>query len=192
MQHYFERGVIMENQEVTFFYQDKKDSMFVEVQGHINPMDARNFVNELYSLKLDSILSNDSYLKPSYSTGNLVFSLKPESGIIDLSQMFSMLKVINFNDIRTQRILRSYFSLIQIDDITTYTKDEFYGLLRENTKPMSQLSTSSILDREVHSIEANTIAVMSTGFNFGLAKKMQDTLVQDSDIEKPKVNVKVG
>ena len=188
----------MENQEVKFFYYDKNDSAYVEVQGHICPMDARNFVNELYSLRLDSVLSKNLYLKPSYSTGNLVSSLKPESGIVDLSQMFSMLEEDNFNDKRTKCILRSYFSIIQIDDIDTYTEEEFACLFRENTNPTSQLSSSTILAREVHSIEANTIAIMCTGFNFALAKKIQDSLMRAPedismvDMGKPKINVKVS
>ena len=47
----------MNDEKVRFCYYDLQDSSYVEVYGHISPMDHRIFVNELYSLRLDSIYS---------------------------------------------------------------------------------------------------------------------------------------
>ena len=185
----------MNDEKVRFCYYDLQDSSYVEVYGHISPMDYRIFVNELYSLRLDSIYSQKQYLKPFYSTGTLINSLKPEEGVVDLSEMRSMLRVENFDDNRTKRILESYFSSIQIDGITKYTSDVFKALVRENSSSMSQLLSSPSFEREIHSIDANTRAVRCTGYNFMVAKRLQDSLtypLEDYEIAKPKINVKVS
>lgn len=185
----------MSDEKVKFCYYDRQDSSYVEVQGHISSMDNRIFVNDLYSLRLDSIYSQNQYLKPFYSTGTLINSFRPEEGVVDLSEMRSMLRVESFDDRRTKRILESYFSAIQIDEITKYTKDVFKALIRENSYTMSQLSSSPSFEREVHSLEANTRAIMSTGYNFTTAKRLQDSLMRTSEnyaVLKPKTNVKVS
>lgn len=184
----------MNEEKVRFCYYDSSDSSYVEVFGHISPMDYRIFVNDLYSLRLDSVYSQKQYLKPFYSTGTLINSLKPKDGVVDLSEMRSMLRVENFNDSRTKRILESYFNAIQIDGITKYTSDVFKALVRENSS-MSQLLPSSSFELEVHSIDTNTRAIKCIGYNFMATKRLQDSIaysLEDYEITKPKINVKVS
>ena len=69
----------MNDEKVRFCYYDLQDSSYVEVYGHISPMDYRIFVNELYSLRLDSIYSQKQYLKPFYSTVTKYFMPIPLS-----------------------------------------------------------------------------------------------------------------
>ncbi len=185
----------MNDEKVRFCYYDSSDSSYVEVFGHISPMDYRIFVNDLYSLRLDSVYSQKQYLKPFYSTGTLINSLKPEDGVVDLSEMRSMLRVEKFDDSRTKHILNSYFNAIHIDGITKYANNVFKALVRENSSSMSQLLSSPSFEREIHSIDANTRAVRCTGYDFMAAKRLQDSLaysLEDYEITKPKINVKVS
>lgn len=182
----------MNNKKVKFCYFDQSNSSFVEVFGQISQYDEKNFENELYRMKLDSFYSQNQFLKPQFSTGHLISSFRAESGVINLSSVFSVINDGMLNDIRAKSILRSYFSKIQIDDIVEYNKNEFDTVVREANNPIfPQPETYYGVERELKSIEANTQALISSGFNFKTAKRMQENAFSDKSFESARVHLKV-
>lgn len=182
----------MNNKKVKFCYFDQSNSSFVEVYGQISQFDEKKFENELYQMKLDSFYSQKPFLKPQLSTGHLISSFRSQSGVINLSFVFSMIHYESLNDIRAKGILRSYFSKIKIDDIIEYNRDEFNTIIREASNPVfPQPETYNGVEREIMSIEANTQALVSSGFNFKTAERLQEEELSKQSFDGPHVYMKV-
>ena len=181
----------MNNKKVKFCYFNQLNSTFVEVFGQISQYDEKNFEDELYCMKLDSFYSQNQFLKPGFSTGHLISSFRSESGIINLSSVLAVINEEMLNDIRTKSILCSYFSKIQIDDIVEYNKNEFNTVVRSASNPIfPQPETYYGIECEVKSIESNTKAFVTSGYNFKIAKQMQDVAFSDKSFESRHVHFK--
>lgn len=178
----------MNDWKVVFCYFDEEKEVISEVLGHIHYPMQREFINELYSMRLDGNYSTKHFFQPGYSTGNLVSMFFPKNGIVDFTPISKI--VYNFDvDDRTSRIIESFLEKIEIDDIREFAVKEYDEFIRNSSSPsFLQPDTYQFCVDESKSISANTKAVQISKYDFCLARERQ----KSGDFKQPKVFFKVS
>lgn len=179
----------MNDLNVLFCYFDKNENIVREVLGHIHYPMQRNFINELYSMKLDVNYSINHFFRHGYSTGDLVSMFFFKNGIVDFTPIFKIINNFDALDDRTSRIIESFLEKIEVDDIREFSTEDYDVLIRNASNPaFLQLSTYQFCVDESKSISANTRAIEISEYDFYLAREQQKSV----DFNQSKVFFKVG
>ncbi len=179
----------MKDLNIIFCYFDKNRDTVNEVLGHIYYPMQRMFINELYSMKLDSHYSTKHFFLPSYFTGDLVSYFFPNNGVVDFTPISKMICNFNSCDIRSRQIIQLFFEKIEIKDIRQFSISDYNSIVRNaSNSSFPQPSTYQFCVDESMSIPSNTRAVDISGYDFFFAKKQQETM----DFNHSKVLVKVS
>lgn len=172
----------MNSWNVLFCYFDRKQDIVHEVCGHVDFFGQRNFINELYSMKLDANYSTNQFFHSGFFTGDLVSLLYPENGVVDFSRVFSILCDSGVNDSRLCKIVQSFFEKIDVDDIQSFSVlgDTLIGDSIFEDSFFSNVKTSGLV--------ANTWAFEVSGYDFYQVLQEQKMV----DFKRPKVLFDVG
>lgn len=175
---------MISDQDVILCYFDKECSKVVEVLGHLSYFDLRNFINEIYHMRLDTQYSRAQFFKSGFSTGNLVSFFQPESGVFNFSVMANMIYDSKFTDVRVRSILISFFHKIQIDNILEFDNDDYDDIVRNSSNfVFLQPNTHQCIVDESASIHVNTMVMDSVKYDFKTAQFLQQS-IGFSNLEK--------
>ncbi len=178
----------MNDYTVLFCYFDEEKEVVREVLGHIHYFRQREFINELYSMRLDGNYSTKHFFHPGYSTGNLVPMFFPKNGIVDFTPISKIIYHFDTDD-RTSRVIESFLEKIDIDDIRVFSVREYDELIRNASNPsFLQPDTQQLCVDESKSISANTRAIQVSKYDFSLAREEQ----KSSGFGRSKVFFKVS
>lgn len=168
---------MMSDQDVILCYFDKECSKIVEVLGHLSYFDLRNFINEIYHMRLDTQYSQSRFFKSGFSTGDLVSFFQPESGVFNFSIMSNMICDSKFTDVRVRSILISFFHKIQIDKILEFDNDGYDDIIRNASNfVFPQPNIYQRIVDESASIHANTMVMDSIKYDFKTAQYLQQSI----------------
>ena len=174
----------MSDQDVILCYFDKEQSMIVEVLGHLCYFDLRNFINEIYHMRLDIQYSQFPFFKSGFFTGILVSFFQPKSGVFNFSILSNMICDSKFTDVRVRSILTSFFHKIQIDKILEFDNDSYDDIIRNSSNfVFSQPNTHQRIFDESASIQSNTMVMDAIKYDFRAAHFLQQSM-DSSNIEK--------
>ena len=127
----------MKSKEIHYF--DKDTGNFIRIRGSFNATgaDVRNFSNWIYSLKLDSKLSEQENFKRGVSTADFnrffkeLFSDK--SNIISFVPICSLFSEDGLaHNPRLFFIMNRFMDFFTVDDICSYSKDDYFDLLQRD------------------------------------------------------------
>lgn len=179
----------MNDLNVVFCYFDRNKDSVSEVLGHIHYSMQREFINELYSMRLDANYSTKHFFQPGYSTGDLASMFFPENGIVDFTPISKIICNFDIDDDRTSRIIESFLEKIEIDDIREFSTKDYDNLIRNaSSLGFPQPSTYQCCVDQSKSISANTRAIEISVYDFYLAREEQ----KSGTFKRPKVLFKVS
>lgn len=179
----------MKDLNVVFCYFDRNRDVVSEVLGHMHYLMQREFINELYFMRLDGNYSTNHFFQPGYSTGDLASMIFPKNGIVDFTPISKIIHNFNIEDDRTSRVIESFLEKIEIDGIREFSSKDYDELIRNASSPsFVQSSTYQFCVDESKSIPVNTKAIQISEYDFYLARERQ----KSGDFKRPKVLFKVG
>lgn len=161
-------------------YFDNEKKKYVKVLGSFdypNPKN-RNFDNWLYSRKLDYGLSNP-FLKEGVSTGDLIHTCQACAtdvlDVVDLEKITSLFAQPFSKDDRAKQVISHFLGMFQVDEIFTFSKDEYRDFIRAASHPsFVQPGTYKRMNKEISSLPANSRVISTLGYQPEIAKEVQN------------------
>lgn len=161
-------------------YFDTKKNEYVKVLGSFNYPNSknRNFDNWLYSRKLDYGLGNP-FLKEGVTTSHLIRACQKSatdaSGVVNLENITSLFAKSFRKDDRAKQVMFHFLGMFQVDEIFTFSKDEYVAFIRGAYHPsFVQPATYQKMLKEVESLPVNSRIISTLGYQPEVAKEVQN------------------